>query len=1268
MPGDEGANNELLQIAAKQDSCFAFQNSLRSLPRKEFIRFSNLTSSQSILTTSQQLPTISKLIEHHMMVFRNCTHEFIPIYEIISEDNIELAGLTEFELQLLMKIFDQNVTIIKAEKIIKAGNVLINKLLVWYQQEKFPLRRARILIEKSKMAGYTETNEVQFRLELIQDAINLLGVKYLAEDSNLQHFRNYYLAIAHSWAGILKLISGQSFTQEFKFALTLWKEILNEIDDAKKNIDDTERFYVHLQMLADFFGVSNQHIYHIMTLKIMLRLNNGIRHSTIKTHSGYLFRVLIRVCIDEAKLTWMLGYSYYLCIIGNLNERSLAKNPKNRKIEQLLLADAFLTRSYISICLGFLEDAILNCKQAIRILNRMIRHINAINVFHGQSSFQGILSPSPSAQSRQWRLSKEADCCFKEGMLLIKETKACTAMSCFLLNLAELEYHRQFWKKSEENLNEAIEYQNKAEIYPKEEVLAKLIFGDFKYHEGNYKYQEDDSNHQIHCYNLALEYYNDASHILKNIMEKEYISNIEPFDISNKILISMTPKSKNDSEGTVQYECFSLEYLKARLFRHQGLLLSKYGEFEKGLRLIENGRFLNQPCLEKACCAEYQYLLGKVKLMEINNKLKINNQMIFDNIQDSVLSLPSFGKNSNKKQHNINQNYFPDNFLEEINKAIDYLVKVYDLIYECGPTHLLQEASLCIVKANLLNAYCYNKFSDQLEIATKCAYYLEMTKALTVKREFITILNEKAIKLPLKYNDNERWPQAETSYQKFLKDLLKRYKEESSLTYHQFQREFIDIIPSQWTVCSITVDIENNELYICRFCQKTSPLLLRLPLKRQSGECGGFLYNDVIRKFNQIMDLCDQSMKFDKKCMNKQEKSQWWNERKALDDRMKTLLENIEDCWLGGFKGILMADTDNDPKRLANFKEKMDKLALKNEICSQTFGKQSTKKKIDLHVELYRSFLRLGPNATDRDIQDIIYFLVDIYNKNNDQQIGYDEVDWDQLTVDIINALSVNANFNDSKSDDQHVILILDKYVQMLPWESFPCLRNQSVSRLPSISFLRDRILSMKRQNINNSSNNEKYFIDPQKTFYILNPSQDLENTQKKFEDFVKSFEGWNGVICRQPSEQECKNALSNNDLYIYIGHGTGEQYIKRSIVKQIDNCAVALLMGCSSGTLKLEGEFDPFGSSLNYLIAGCPALVANLWDVTDKDIDRFSKALFHEWNLKPNHELDNVIGNDTKKIDVSLVKAVSVARKECRLKFLIGAAPVIYGVPVYLK
>ena len=47
-----------------------------------------------------------------------------------------------------------------------------------------------------------------------------------------------------------------------------------------------------------------------------------------------------------------------------------------------------------------------------------------------------------------------------------------------------------------------------------------------------------------------------------------------------------------------------------------------------------------------------------------------------------------------------------------------------------------------------------------------------------------------------------------------------------------------------------------------------------------------------------------------------------------------------------------------------------------------------------------------------------------------------------------------------------------------------------------------------------------------------------------------------------------------------------------------------------------------------------------------------------------------NVIENDTQKIDknMSLVKAASIAREKCELEFLIGAAPVIYGIPCYLK
>jgi hypothetical protein len=73
--------------------------------------------------------------------------------------------------------------------------------------------------------------------------------------------------------------------------------------------------------------------------------------------------------------------------------------------------------------------------------------------------------------------------------------------------------------------------KKKAEIYLKEDVLAKFIFGNLKYHEGDYKHLEGNPKYQIHCYDLALNYYNAASRILDSIMKEEYISNIENFDI-----------------------------------------------------------------------------------------------------------------------------------------------------------------------------------------------------------------------------------------------------------------------------------------------------------------------------------------------------------------------------------------------------------------------------------------------------------------------------------------------------------------------------------------------------------------------------------------------------------------------------------------------------------------------------------------------------------------------------------------------------------------
>ena len=129
--------------------------------------------------------------------------------------------------------------------------------------------------------------------------------------------------------------------------------------------------------------------------------------------------------------------------------------------------------------------------------------------------------------------------------------------------------------------------------------------------------------------------------------------------------------------------------------------------------------------------------------------------------------------------------------------------------------------------------------------------------------------------------------------------------------------------------------------------------------------------------------------------------------------------------------------------------------------------------------------------------------------------------------------------------------------------------------------------------------------------------------------------------------------------------------------------------MGCSSAALTEEGEFESHGVPNDYLHAGAQAVVGTLWNVTDKDIDRFSMKVLEEWGL---FEQEGVEENKSpikkgakgrarpkivpvkkgsssnRKGKTSLDQAIAVGREACLLRYLNGAAPVVYGVPVFLK
>jgi separase len=91
------------------------------------------------------------------------------------------------------------------------------------------------------------------------------------------------------------------------------------------------------------------------------------------------------------------------------------------------------------------------------------------------------------------------------------------------------------------------------------------------------------------------------------------------------------------------------------------------------------------------------------------------------------------------------------------------------------------------------------------------------------------------------------------------------------------------------------------------------------------------------------------------------------------------------------------------------------------------------------------------------------------------------------------------------------------------------------------------------------------------------------------------------------------------------------------------------LLMGCSSGKLAEEGDMELFGVPYSCVSAGSGsgAVVANVWNVTDREIDRF---------------LQDLLQNSILRGPCDLAEAVARARQACKLKYLTGAAPVIYG------
>ncbi|XP_061689011.1 separin [Syngnathoides biaculeatus] len=419
----------------------------------------------------------------------------------------------------------------------------------------------------------------------------------------------------------------------------------------------------------------------------------------------------------------------------------------------------------------------------------------------------------------------------------------------------------------------------------------------------------------------------------------------------------------------------------------------------------------------------------------------------------------------------------------------------------------------------------------------------------------------------------------------------------------------IQYLPSGVTVCVMSVlGVKAGEMgesiLLSRLEKGSAPVTVHIPTSAEPLS---------IRQLVKEMD----SILVDQKALSSiSEKEQWWEGRRALDYRVEQLLKEMERL-LGCWKSLLLPLS----------------LDTKLSARAQHLSKILCDKGVKNSEVIIKSLLSATSVVPKKDLRSFALGVCP---------------DWDDECEALFRSAVLQVT--DEEKPSGHVVLILDKYLQRLPWESMSILRSRSVSRMPSLQSL----IGLCIQKENDSHSILKHGVDTKNTFYVLDPDGNLEHSQQQFKEWFQSQSDWDGVCGHVPKLGQLEEAVATKDLYVYVGHGAGARFLDSQAVLTRPMRAASLLIGCSSAALAVRGDQEGQGIILNYLIAGCPFVLGNLWDVTDRDIDRFTKALLESW-------LSSESGS-------ALLDYMGPSRQATHLKHLIGAAPVVYGLPIHLR
>lgn len=463
-------------------------------------------------------------------------------------------------------------------------------------------------------------------------------------------------------------------------------------------------------------------------------------------------------------------------------------------------------------------------------------------------------------------------------------------------------------------------------------------------------------------------------------------------------------------------------------------------------------------------------------------------------------------------------------------------------------------------------------------------------------------------------------------------DLMPAAISESSCFSLEDWKRGRQVIPSNWVVVSIDECNETGALILSKLESKmSSPVYLRIPK-------GEHAFENHRSSVEEILSQSKKSTQLDvtSRIKTSSDRREWWKNRFILDSELRQVMESLADNVLGAFQGFFTPWDASSPV-FRGFEEELNRIWVKalSKHCSS----------FRLSDTLVNLFFHLDGDESNENRREVMVSRLVIYAIDVVHSLGYSNV---KMNVPEVTRKICQLKTRRSTAKS-HLVLLPGNSCSQIPWESMAFLRGRSISRMPSVAMMCNMIKT-----------HDVFETPKEKLFYVVNPGGDLPRTQQRFESVFQNRPNSTGILGSEPSDEYMISNITSHDLFIYFGHGGGEQYLRcSSMQKAKGNLPPALLIGCSSGAQTSHGMLEPTSNIQNWLVCGSPMLVTNLWDVTDKDIDKFSIELLAQWGL-----LEDEMTGDLRNI----CDAVDKSRNSCTLRYLNGAAPIVHGLPLYIR